>query len=350
MAEAISESIYRRKNKEKSPLQNDLKKFSRLRERWDGYDPIAILKLPFEDRLQYAKSSLSDANFCLNLTLENPGLIETARSNRPSKYVELRSWETELRLNALFMAPELINDEQVDSAVEAGILLSRELNTIGRGLEDTPELIKLHDVMALEAFWKFREAKTESGKNIAHDMLGTVILDSVQDIVGLTKILQRSFGRIDPGATNYHKGKIAEYMMVTWERLNLLLSPDTEAIGSNFIRSALNREDARACDKTKSLDSVIMRFNSKHEDIKKDNVKYLQYKLGVYERNYDPSITVQHVTGLRQALDVHDEDVIIDIAKTFDRLITNRSPVSRRTAIDHLRSYFEEPQIKRIST
>jgi hypothetical protein len=315
------------------------KDFNGIRVKWGNLDTLDIVTMPIEDREYYAKMSLRDADFCHRLRT-HPNTLRLI--DYPSLSKKAINTEVDLRMGALVIAPELMDDETIDNLVQAGVEISKQL---GPGQErdfgSIDRLNKVHDILALEALWMARGAVTQTEKVAAKVMLGDSIAESMREIVSLAKRMDQMVSHMDESVLGKPSGTLAEFMLVTWERLNLYMAShhDLDVLGRVFIRSALDREDKMARDTTRSIDAVIMNLDRQY-------IRPQQYKSGSSTtREYDKAIEVVHIPDW-----AHVRENIQDVARQFDIILSSDSTGSaKEKARMALNEYFEHSRLASVT-
>lgn len=312
--------------------------YERIKSRWASVDALEVAGLPFEERRRYAVASLNDANFCYALR-HHP--ITLRMAEYPAFYRKSLNTEVDLRLGALFIAPELMSDETVDNLVQVGAELSQQLGPgRERDFDDIDKLSKLHDIMALEALWMARGAVVAQEKVAAKVMLGDLTADAMREIVSLAKRMERSEPYLNARALRRSGGILAEFMLVTWERLNLYMAShgDINVLARVFVRSSTGYEDDHASSKDRSIDAVIMNLD-------RDYIRPQQHKSGASDREYDKAIDVVHIPDWALV-----KDNIQDVAKQFDIILSPHSLGSaKEKAREALNEYFERPRVTKVT-
>jgi len=315
------------------------KYYDRIKSKWSKIDTLEVVALPFEQRSMYASMSLKDANFCHRL-IHDPRTL--GMKQFPQFYRRCLSTEIDLRMGALIIAPEIMDDEIVDNLVQVGMELSQQLGPgRERDFNDINKLNKLHDIQALEALWMARGALTYKEKMAAKIMLGDSIADAMSEIVSLTKRIEKAVSHMGESIFGEPGGILAEFMLVTWERLNLYIAShnDIDVLSKVFIRSSLDLEDKLAANPNRSIDAVITNLDRNYSRLQ-------QYKSSPSSnRKYDKPIEVVHIPDWRLVM-----DNIQDVARQFDIIL---SPYTTNSAKEDARlilgDYFEHARVERVA-
>lgn len=289
---------------------------------WANVDYPRLLTYSFHERQLIALQSIHDAE-------QLKAVRELSTDVRPSKTQRLtqrRTYEQEIdfRLGAALITPEDTTEEHFENIAEAALMLARRLGPReARNPGHINNLMKLHDLEALEAFSRARSGG-ESSVAAGKAMLGEVIVDAVDEFMELSTFLDDA----DPGTYEHLSGLLAEFMYVTWERLHIFNHSDPEAVAKIFARCSLDREDYN-----KGFDAAILYFDDTRET---PTAQAIQYKTGTKKRGgYGPLIQTMRIQNWSKVLG--DIDNVVDL---FGQAVLANSPAVRQDAYLSLESYF----------